>query len=463
MKQEFEDFLNKQKQLIKDLGGFSVVQERLMKTQLYFDLTRRINEREGETVELSRRVKIGERNYILDMYFPKGISYLKIPPHSFIEIKQNLISDALHRLNEIARLWKQTHPYAKIYLIYFENTIVSENVIKKSKALKLTNIYKFENFLKEIQKKKELKREIEQEDHNWKIKRKSVIESAKVYFCENNCTLFLGAGVSQDAGGPSWNSLLSKSLKKTCASLTKSDFKRIYEACSMSPIIMGRYTLGNKVKKSNLIKYLHDYVLYRGVDVTQSALISSICNVVLTKKIESIITYNYDDLIETALRHKGIDAISIYSKNRILKGEIPVYHVHGLIPQEASDIQSTPVLSEEDYHDIYRESYHWSNVEQLHALDRNTCFFIGLSMTDPNLRRLLDICNKDSDKKLRHFTFLKREKLYKSGVQHKKNERHLQIIENQLESLGVYVIWYENYDEIPKILDIISSELKYIG
>ena len=84
-------------------------------------------------------------------------------------------------------------------------------------------------------------------------------------------------------------------------------------------------------------------------------------------------------------------------------------------------------------------------------------------MTDPNLRRLLDISNKDSDKELRHFTFLKREKLYKSDVQHKKNEHHLQIIENQLESLGVYVIWYENYDEIPKILDIISSELKYIG
>lgn len=41
-------------------------------------------------------------------------------------------------------------------------------------------------------------------------------------------------------------------------------------------------------------------------------------------------------------------------------------------------------------------------------------------MTDPNLRRLLDISNKDSDKELRHFTFLKREKLYKSDVQHKK-------------------------------------------
>lgn len=30
MKQEFEDFLNKQKQLIKDFGDFSMAQERIM-------------------------------------------------------------------------------------------------------------------------------------------------------------------------------------------------------------------------------------------------------------------------------------------------------------------------------------------------------------------------------------------------------------------------------------------------
>ena len=184
---------------------------------------------------------------------------------------------------------------------------------------------------------------------------------------------------------------------------------------------------------------------------------------VSTKKIESLITYNYDDLVETAIRQKGIEVVSIYSKSRNLRGELPVYHVHGLIPENNSDVQSTPVFSEDDYHIIYSESYHWSNVEQLHALDRNTCFFIGLSMTDPNLRRLLDVSHSNGDKDIRHFAFLKREKLYQSDNKHEKNKKHFHILENQLEALGVYVIWYEDYKEIPKMLKDICAELQHFG
>lgn len=458
----FEELLNKHKEVIENQGGFSVVAERLMKSEIYLDLARRLNKNNGETIELSHQVSLEHRSYIFDIFFPKGISYLNIPANSIIEIKRNLIADAIHRTNEIARLWKQKYPGANIYLVYGENSIVSDDVIRKSQTLKLSTIYKLDDFKSEIRKKRELIEKIEQEEHNWRTKRDAIIDSAKFYFRENNCTLFLGAGVSQDAGGPSWNSLLSKSVKKMCSPLTKQDFKRIYNSCSMSPIIMGRYITGNKITKGVLTRYLHDYVLYKGVDISQSQLISSICDIVSTKNIESIITYNYDDLIETALRQKGIEVASIYSKSRFLKGEIPVYHVHGLIPQDATDIQSTPILSEEDYHIIYRESYHWSNVEQLHALDRNTCFFIGLSMSDPNLRRLLDISNKDSDKEVRHFAFLKREKLYNSDFQHEKNEKHLHIIEDQLENLGVNIIWYEEYREIPIIIEEIGSGLKFI-
>lgn len=49
------------------------------------------------------------------------------------------------------------------------------------------------------------------------------------------------------------------------------------------------------------------------------------------------------------------------------------------------------VLIENDNHRIYSEVFDWSNVEQLRALTRCTCFFAGLSLKDPNLRRLLEI------------------------------------------------------------------------
>lgn len=459
---DIDNVLEKRKQLIDEQGGYIAVRERLLLARVYFALGLRKDDGKGESIILSYKDSIENRMVLFDIYLPKGISILKIPANSVIEIKGNLIADALHRSNDIAKLWKHKYPNSKVYLLYGENSIVSETVLRKAKSLRLSDIYRVDKFISDVEKKKKLNDTIRQEEKTWKEKRKAILDSAQFSFREDNCTLFLGAGVSQDAGGPSWNTLLMKSVKRLRKPLTKVDFNRIYRACSMSPIIMGRYIVGNKKQKEILTKYLHDYVLYKDVDIKESKLISAICRMVSTRKIESIITYNYDDLIETALSQYNIEVASLFSKSRSLKEEIPVYHVHGLIPEKTPDVQSTPVLSEEEYHAIYSDSYHWSNVEQLHALDRNTCFFIGLSMTDPNLRRLLDISHKDGDKEIRHFAFLKREKLYASDKKHEKNEVHFRIIENQLEDLGVNVIWYEDHKEIPPMLEEICAELKLV-
>lgn len=307
------------KQMIDNLGGFVVAKERLLKMEVYFALATRLDKSKGESIILSHKTSIDNRFYSFDMYLPQGITILKIPANSVIEIKCNLIADAIHRSNDIAKLWKQNYPESKVYLLYDENTIISDTVLKKAKALKLSEIYKIDKFISVIDKRKKLSDEVKQEEINWKDNRKDLIEKARFSFRENNCTLFLGAGVSQDAGGPSWKTLLEKSVKKIRKPFTKRDFNRIYKACSMSPIIMGRYIVGNKEQKEILTKYLHDYVLYKDVDTSKSELISAICDMVSTKKIESIITYNYDNLIETALEQKGIEVASICSKSRSLK------------------------------------------------------------------------------------------------------------------------------------------------
>jgi len=208
-------------------------------------------------------------------------------------------------------------------------------------------------------------------------------------------------------------------------------------------------------------------------------LVKSIASMCIPKrtgaKVRSVITYNFDDLLERQLTNKSIDHHSIYTDNESYTlDEIPVYHVHGFLPEETLkyDVldQSTLVFSEEGYHEIYSNAYHWSNLVQLNNLRENNCLMVGLSMTDPNLRRLLDISGTNMEK-ARHFAFMKRMTLedfaYKEDKKTKKKtqkitnlkgadlflDRHHSLNEEIMKELGVIIIWYEDYDEIPEILD----------
>ena len=458
---DYNDLKKFHDELISKLGDYSRVNYRFLFAIVYLALSSRKGE--NETIELDYLDKYSKGVLRPDMYTSTGISKLRIPPNSYFELQINPNADSIYRAKEFVRELIKEHPQAKLYFIYDQSGLLTNKVIREAKKEKLLEIWEVRAFLLHISKVKKTTDELEQFDRSWNNKRVYVKNSAKIDFQENKCSLFLGAGVSMSAGGPSWETLLYKAIKKDRKSFTKREFKRIYGSCGQSPIVMGRYIVPNKSSLERIADYLQRYVLYKGIDLYKSDLISAICEFVETDKVESIITYNYDDLVEMAIEERGRKrAYSVVAKSRNTKTEIPVYHVHGLIPHEKSDIASTPILSEKEYHDIYRESFHWSNIEQLHALDRNTCFFIGLSMTDPNLRRLLDFSHSGNNNEIHHYAFLKREPLY--GIDDvEKNKRHFETIELQLESIGVWVIWYNDYDEVPQMIREIISPLSLIG
>jgi len=150
--------------------------------------------------------------------------------------------------------------------------------------------------------------------------------------------------------------------------------------------------------------------------------------------------------------------------------------VHGFLPEDQSSYRdlddSTLVFSEEGYHRIYSEPYHWSNLVQLNTFRENNCLMIGLSMTDPNLRRLLDISSKNLENS-KHFAFMKRltaNEFCFDGSKAKRNqvvqnmnsaekflEQHHILNEELMKELGVTIVWYENYSDIPEIIQHIAS------
>ena len=65
------------------------------------------------------------------------------------------------------------------------------------------------------------------------------------------------------------------------------------------------------------------------------------------------------------------------------------------------------IISEVDYQDLSNTPLSRENNVQLGFLFNTTCIFVGLSMTDPNLRKLLRIVSSYS-KKI-HFAFINKE------------------------------------------------------
>ncbi len=128
------------------------------------------------------------------------------------------------------------------------------------------------------------------------------------------------------------------------------------------------------------------------------------------------------------------------------------------------------VFSERAYHTIYADPFSWSNIIQLYTLKENTCLFIGLSITDPNMRRLLDISTRKNNKKIKHYAFMQRStyddiedilnelEIYEDSNRSKYYsfvDAYYKLKEKNLQEFGINIIWYEDNSEIPELLKLI--------
>lgn len=331
--------------------------------------------------------------------------------------------------------------------------------------------------------------------------RKSNVEQEINYlkgaFKNEELVLVLGAGVSVPYNLPSWENLLQKLLfetfnnKSTNKEVSTVLAKLFPELFPNSPIISARF-LEEFFKKNKNAKPLDEMVreaLYEKIDrVEDSKVVKEILQFCIapgkSPNLNSIITYNYDDILEFVLNKSEVDIPfkSIYKVGMNYKnGELPIYHVHGYLPQyQEGDKGFSVTLSENLYHKQYNDIYGWSNMVQINKFKDNVCIFIGISLTDPNLRRLLDIANlQKGDNEKYHYLFKKKyseedvqndleEILQKNGsLLNEKSKANLKIEETaeqlikkmeefeelDAESFGIKIIWIEEFDEIAEILE----------
>lgn len=297
---------------------------------------------------------------------------------------------------------------------------------------------------------------------------------------DDKVVLFLGSGVSKDAGISTWNELISNLYVKLVntelekvginisASVKKEIVENLIEQNNSSPLLQARFL--RQGFADDFEKVLSDS-MYNNLKKT-SNLIDEIVRLCTPNRgkvgIQAIVNYNFDDLIEQNLQKNRIKYNSVYNEGVIVSNdELGIYHVHGFLPQNREEYhnisKSLLVFSEEGYHKLILEPYNWANITQLNYLINNTCVFIGLSMTDPNLRRLLEIsAQKHTEGEIfsNHYTIMKRDKFgtVGSSSEIKKFESVNESMQESIyRELGVNVIWIDSYSEIPNILKKIKE------
>jgi len=311
-------------------------------------------------------------------------------------------------------------------------------------------------------------------------KRQRYIKQLHDEYNDDKIVLFLGAGVSYGANIPNrstlinklFEALIDKQLSEHGITLEPKEkdyiIKASIEHSGNSPLLQARFLRsGLEEDFENLVR---DILYYEATDT--SDLLEAIGQLCVPRRskvgIQAIINYNFDDMVEKSLERLNVEYYSIYAEGMIATiSELGIHHVHGFIPQNKDKYtnltKSLLVFSEEGYHKLSLEPYNWANIEQLDRLVDNICLFIGLSMTDPNLRRLLEIAAKKthgSNNSCRHYTIMRRLKIADNnsteGVQ-KFESLNDELQESFYKELGINVLWIDEYDELPGILKEIKG------
>jgi hypothetical protein len=206
--------------------------------------------------------------------------------------------------------------------------------------------------------------------------------------------------------------------------------------------------------------------------------------------LDSIISYNFDDILEQRLSKVGVQIPHkpIYGIGMNPDGELPIYHVHGFLQHKGKLTEQNQItFGESIYHKQYIDIYSWNNIVQINKFRDANCLFIGSSLTDPNIRRLLDIAKKQKgEKEENHFIFKMRHKEedVKRKLQLLLKENHellnekslaelnfnetvkflINIIqrfeESDTASFGVRTIWIDEWSDIPAIMKAVRTRNK---
>jgi hypothetical protein len=259
----------------------------------------------------------------------------------------------------------------------------------------------------------------------------TAITRLRAAFRKNDITLYVGAGASAASGVPMWDSLLLNvylnSLNKVRVRGAVELFGYVLQATgerwfakSGAPLDVAARALRASFRSpTEFVRWVR-FGLYQSFNFDsrghptldrQSLVrgnktlggIAKLCRRTRPGKrgLRAVVNYNLDGLLERALGSYPFQ--SFWKPAKAESATLPIYHVHGYLPLRDPFSDYSPrlgslsdeiVLTEDQYHREAADPYSWANLVQLGAMSRSIGLTIGLSLSDPNLRRLLDAARR---------------------------------------------------------------------
>jgi SIR2-like protein len=207
------------------------------------------------------------------------------------------------------------------------------------------------------------------------IERFEVVEEFGEAVLGGNAALFIGAGLSRDAGLPGWGALLDP-IRQACNVPEHRDLPLVAEYIVNDPA-GGRQTL-------------EDHILAALTDPPRKPARSH--RLVARLRVPEVWTTNYDPLIEAAMTTAGFDVALAVGEDSI--AEIAsnrartVIKMHGSIEGTPPDWVAAPVITRTDYERYEIDHPRMWTVLRASYLSR-MMLFLGFSFTDPNVEILL--------------------------------------------------------------------------
>src|SRR5262245_6799150 len=251
---------------------------------------------------------------------------------------------------------------------------------------------------------------------------RSDLRGLQIAWRQKHLVLFIGAGVSIPYGIPSWKDLVLELLFEQAEHTRRlgslwPHYRRalaswMTDYFEYNPLVLARMVERDTRRRSRkngarqvsdgemafLEKLRTQIYTHCKTPAGKRTTLQAIGELIQRSRgnVRCAVSFNFDSLLEEELWRRKVETVSISDGARRHSGAFRIIHPHGFVPKKCEIIRGQLVFTEDDYRKLTETVFHWGLSEIVGQLRQTTVLFIGLSMSDPSLRRLLDAC-RNSD------------------------------------------------------------------